>query len=107
MSLVIRAAYLDICRCGEHGKIVLADGTIGPEFCSKQAAQDELKRLYGEKLVTEPEFRFLKEEISNLPRLPSTDKQINHLGLIACDFLTALRKSHDPMEQSPPNKYVM
>lgn len=38
--MIIRsAAHFNICACGEHGRLVTADGEESREFCSKEIAR--------------------------------------------------------------------
>ncbi|MFH0804066.1 MAG: hypothetical protein V1896_00495 [Candidatus Zambryskibacteria bacterium] len=104
MSLIQKVAYLEMCDCGQHGKIVLANGVELPEFFSKQVALMELEKLFGDELITELEFKFLRNQVSNLSGLP---ENADLPDLIICG-LTAGQMGHDSTEDNePPPKYVM
>src|ERR1035437_2754905 len=105
MRLIISVAFLSMCECGRHGQFVLVDGTKSPEFCSKEKAREELKKLHNDKSVTDLEFKFLKNQISEATRLSSTDDGANILTQLVCEIANSIPRCEEQQEQE--NKYVM
>lgn len=65
MSLIAHAAYLKLCECGEHGRIVTAKNQHSPEFGTKH---DGFKVVeIGAKLgfLSKEEALHLREELRN------------------------------------------
>ena len=96
---------MSMCECGRHGQFVLADGTKSPEFCSKEKAREELKKLHDDKSVTDLEFKFLKDQISEATRLSSTDEGANILTQLMCEITNSIPRCEDQPEKK--NEYVM
>ncbi len=105
MSLISSVAFLDMCECGRHGQFVLVDGTKSPEFCSKEKAREELKKLHDDKTITDLEFKFLKDQISDSPRLASTDERANILTQLACEIANSIPYCEEQSEKK--KEYVM
>ena len=101
MSLVKKAAWLDICDCGDHGRFVLSDDTYGTEFCSKEFARKELKRLHGERLIDESELRFLKDEVNSC-RLPISEMDADMSAHLTSGLINEHRE-RPKMEHPPKN----
>lgn len=69
--MVIRlVAYLDVCFCGWHGKIILADGRASKEISNKQSALEAMEVAIDAGWLTKEEVLFLRDQIesSSLPR---------------------------------------
>ena len=105
MSLVVKVAYLDMCKCGEYGQFVLADGTKGLEFCSKEKANEELAKIRDDKSITKEEFIFLTHQISE-SHLSYSEKNANLLTRIVCELSNDMKHLCADREE-PKSKYVM
>jgi len=104
MGLILKKAYLNMCSCGRHGNIVLAEGTDMPEFCSKDNAIEELEMLYDDGLITDEEFVCLEEQIFLMPLLPENASDI--VAMI-CDIINQMKREANPYEESYQPKYLM
>lgn len=61
---ILIPAYLEICSdCRLHGHFKFADGSVSPEFCSKEEARDELLSRFERGGISREEFVFLGDEI--------------------------------------------
>ncbi|MBX4211707.1 MAG: hypothetical protein KW806_02875 [Candidatus Yanofskybacteria bacterium] len=71
-------AYFRFCLCARHGHIVLADGSITPEACSKQGAREILKLAYNGGDVTLVEKALAETQIRQ-SRLEELEKEVHIL----------------------------
>lgn len=83
MAILI-PAYLKLCECGRHGHFVLSNGTRSQEFCSREAAREELENQKEAGQVTTEEVVFLRDSINKADRLVASDADANSLTLFAC-----------------------
>jgi len=96
--MIHRVAYLKMCKCGEHGRIVLPDETTGAEFCSKQDGRVELDRLLRAKLIMKDELPFLNDQLSAQGGLAPTPKYADLTAYLVCSI-----HNHTKAEGDEPN----
>ena len=90
--LVVIPVFLEMCQCGEHGSFVFPDGTRSEEFCSKESFMNGLYRLKVEVKVSEHEFEFLKNVISDNKTLPPSDWESDPMVWVSCLFESKIRE---------------
>ena len=107
MSLIQIPAFAIFCsKCGKHGNIVLADGTVGKEFFSKDGARKQLDELCKKSLLTEHEFKFLSSQISDSDMDMKDDPLVRIMNDIEALHQELMPGSDAPKDEVPPG-YVM
>ena len=103
--LIMIPAFLEMCECSQHGHFKFADGTSGTEFCSKEGARYELRKLSSNRRITEHELTFLKHCVSNVLSLPQADDDAGILVHLTCDLYNE-GGLDEKIAQEGPSRYV-
>lgn len=94
MSLIARSAHFKICpRCGEHGRIILADGRKTSTIMSKEAGRGSVETLLGRKDITPEEALAVKEQINAAPKLR---EEVSYLDEMLAVEGSVVLMDHDP-----------
>jgi hypothetical protein len=89
--IISSAAYLDICGCGHHGRIITATGEYSIVFCSKEKGHDALTVAVKEGKIAADERLVVSEQIDRSP-LAEEECEATIDTLIKTDALNAIHE---------------
>lgn len=71
--IIKSAAYLDVCACGEHGKLITSNGEASRELCSKEKARRALDSAVEKGKILDYEIGVVLQQI-NASSLAATEE---------------------------------
>jgi hypothetical protein len=100
MGLISSAAFFEMCECGSHGRIVLADGSRRKELCSLLEVREDLERCKQQKLLTPEELPELERQIGR-SGLPKDERNVSFLHRLCVDLANINIETKEAREKEP------
>lgn len=73
MGLIRTAAYLSVCHCGSHARVIFSDGTKSATFATIAKGRDIVRMLKSIGKISDEEFKAINEQIGRTDLVESND----------------------------------
>lgn len=87
--MIVLAAFLEVCECGERGRFVMADTSRSREFHCENDGEAELMRLRTESKVSDIEVGYLRDCLRR-SSIPRDARYADPFAQLACALMNKL-----------------